>query len=85
MTPDPRPVTILLCTRNGAKFLALQLESLERQTHTNWRVWASDDGSQDRTREILAQFQAHWGEQRLSVRSGPGRGYPAQKAVSPRL
>ena len=51
-------VTILMCTRNGEKFLCEQLVSIVGQTHGNWRLVVSDDGSSDRTRPLLAWFAA---------------------------
>ena len=68
-------VAILLCTYNGARFLAEQLDSLEAQTHQNWIVVASDDGSTDSTLEILQQYQAKWPSGKLTIRSGPQKGF----------
>ena len=72
---DAPLVAILLCTYNGARFLAEQLDSLEAQTHQNWVVIASDDGSTDQTLEILQQYQAKWLPGKLTIRSGPQRGF----------
>lgn len=68
-------VAILLCTFNGARFLAEQLDSLESQTHQNWVVIASDDGSTDQTLEILQQYQAKWPAGKLTIRGGPQKGF----------
>lgn len=68
-------VAILLCTYNGARFLAEQLDSLEAQTHQNWVVIASDDGSTYQTLEILQQYQAKWPNGKLTIRSGPQKGF----------
>lgn len=68
-------VAILLCTYNGARFLAEQLDSLEAQTHQNWVVIASDDGSTDTTLEILQQYQSKWSSGKLTIRSGPQKGF----------
>jgi glycosyltransferase involved in cell wall biosynthesis len=68
-------VAILLCTYNGSKFLAEQLDSLESQTHQNWVVIASDDGSTDQTIKILRQYQAKWPAGKLLIRSGPQKGF----------
>ena len=68
-------VAILLCTYNGARFLAEQLDSLEKQTHQNWVVIASDDGSTDSTLEILQQYQVKWPAGKLTIRSGPQKGF----------
>ncbi|MDX5363437.1 MAG: glycosyltransferase family 2 protein [Pseudazoarcus pumilus] len=75
-TASPR-VAILLCTYNGAGFLGEQLDSIEDQTHSNWEVWASDDGSTDDTLAQLADRRAQWPEGRLHVVAGPQRGFAA--------
>lgn len=66
-------VAILLCTKDGAAFLGEQLESIARQTHTNWFLVASDDGSTDATKDILKQFSEKH-RQTTIIRNGPGRG-----------
>ena len=70
-------MAILLCTMQGEPFLEEQLASLAAQTFRNWRVWASDDGSRDRTVSILETFQHAWGQGRLTILQGPGRGFAA--------
>lgn len=67
-------VAILLCTYQGAAFLAEQLDSIARQTHTNWTVWVSDDGSTDATLQIVSTYRAQWGNDRLSIVRGPSAG-----------
>jgi glycosyltransferase involved in cell wall biosynthesis len=49
-------VAILMCTYNGAQYLEAQLASVLRQTHTDWSLWVSDDGSTDETLVILEKF-----------------------------
>jgi glycosyltransferase involved in cell wall biosynthesis len=51
-------VAILLGARNGAEFLPAQLGSFLRQTHPNWSLWVSDDGSTDNTRALVTDFIA---------------------------
>lgn len=70
-------VAILLCTYNGAKYLAEQLDSFEAQTHKHWQVWASDDGSTDETCSLLQQYQQKWGGDRLIMLKGPQAGSTA--------
>jgi len=70
-------VAVLLGTCNGAEFLAEQLQSIERQSGTCWELLASDDGSQDDTLACLSAFRRRAGEDRVSMTSGPGRGYVA--------
>jgi len=70
-------VAILLATYQGARFLPEQLNSFAAQTHSDWIVWASDDGSTDETRAILARYASDWPAGRLSVVDGPQRGFAA--------
>lgn len=75
---DVQPkVAILLCTYHGQHYLAEQLDSFAAQTHDNWEVWASDDGSEDDTHEILATYQQKWPAGRLSIHFGPAEGFVA--------
>lgn len=53
------PVTIVMATYNGARHLPMQLESLAAQSHADWRLLVSDDGSTDGTRAIVADFARH--------------------------
>ncbi|MDR5172942.1 glycosyltransferase family 2 protein [Methylobacillus flagellatus] len=70
-------VAILLSTYQGQSFLADQLESFVKQTHTNWQVYASDDGSEDETIQILNTFKTKWAPEKLSINSGPATGFAA--------
>ena len=66
-------VAILMGTKNGAAFLDEQLNSIADQTHANWILFVSDDGSTDDTGSILRRF-ADSHEQKTVVRSGPRKG-----------
>lgn len=70
-------VAILLCTYYGQHYLAEQLDSFAAQSHTNWEVWASDDGSKDGTHEILQAYKHKWPAGRLSIHFGPAEGFVA--------
>lgn len=72
-TRSPR-VAIVLATRNGARYLSAQLDSIEAQSHPDWVLWASDDGSADETLDILADYQQRWGGDKLKIVDGPRRG-----------
>lgn len=51
-------INILMATRNGEKTLPLMLNSLELQSYPKnlWRLLAIDNGSADRTLEILKEY-----------------------------
>lgn len=70
-----KKVAILLATYHGQKFLEEQMQSFLAQTHVNWSIWASDDGSRDGTREILEGYKSKLGSDRMSVHSGPEEGF----------
>ena len=70
-------VHILMATLNGAAYIHEQLNSLLAQTHGDWVLHASDDGSDDTTRALLAGF-SHTHPGRLAhMAHGPGRGHAA--------
>lgn len=68
-------VAVLLCTRNGERYLAEQMASLEHQVHQKFQVFVSDDGSSDSTLSILEEHKKRWGEGRISLVSGPLKGF----------
>ncbi len=50
-------IDILLATYNGEMFLEEQLNSIINQSYTNWNIIISDDGSTDRTLDIIKKYQ----------------------------
>lgn len=52
----PPLVSIVLCTRNGQKFLREQLDSIDGQTYPNLEVICSDNNSTDDTPVILSTW-----------------------------
>ena len=70
---DTAHVAILMCTKDGAAFLGEQLASIAGQTHGNWSLIVSDDGSRDATLSILSRF-AEGRAQKITVRGGPQQG-----------
>lgn len=71
-------ITIALCTYNGQRHLSDQLQSYLAQTHRNWSLWVSDDGSDDGTRAILEAFRRDHGQDHdIRIIDGPGQGAAA--------
>jgi glycosyltransferase involved in cell wall biosynthesis len=66
-------VAILMCTKNGAAFIDDQLKSIADQTHKNWTLIVSDDGSDDGTIAKLERF-AGTHLQKITIRKGPREG-----------
>lgn len=53
---NSKKVVILMSTYNGEKYIEEQLESLLNQTYSDIKIFIRDDGSKDRTKEIIKQF-----------------------------
>ena len=60
-----RKVAILLSTRNGAPFLAEQLDSLLAQSHADWQIYWRDDRSSDDTPALMRDFSRGAGAGRV--------------------
>lgn len=54
-------VSIAMATYNGGQFLQQQLYSIYNQTYKNIEVIATDDGSTDRTLEVLQEHSREYG------------------------
>ncbi|PIO47671.1 MAG: hypothetical protein CMR00_09065 [[Chlorobium] sp. 445] len=58
-------VCVLLSTYNGETYLAEQLESIFRQKQVALSLYVRDDGSQDRTWQILSDYAQRYANLRL--------------------
>ena len=70
-------IAILLGTFNGAQYLEEQLESFKDQSHVDWVLWTSDDGSTDGTVSIVKEFASRIGSNRVKQFEGPRKGFAA--------
>jgi glycosyltransferase involved in cell wall biosynthesis len=66
-------LAVVMAVFNGERFLARQLDSIARQTHKPDLLVISDDGSSDRSVEIVSRF-ARGAPFETSVVHGPGAG-----------
>lgn len=74
----PRPdVSIIVACYNAASTLADTIESIQAQTHENWEAVCVDDGSTDRTPDLLEAFAAS--DPRIRFTRIPHVGQPAAK------
>lgn len=62
---------------NGEAYLQAQLDSFKTQTHANWTLWVSDDGSTDQTHAILARFKSSSPAGQVHIVKGPQKGFAA--------
>jgi glycosyltransferase involved in cell wall biosynthesis len=53
-------ISVAICTYNGEKYLAEQLDSIMQQSVKPTEIVVCDDGSNDRTLEILKGYQAQY-------------------------
>lgn len=67
-------VAILLCTHNGESYIDEQLYSIKNQTFTNWKLFVSDDDSNDATLTKLKKFKDFYGESHITIFKGPTEG-----------
>ena len=75
-------ITILMASYDGARFLPAQLESLLAQTHRNWSLVVSDDGSRDATVPLLLAFDRAHPQHHLRLLNGPRQGASARNFMS---
>jgi glycosyltransferase involved in cell wall biosynthesis len=54
-------VDVIIPAFNAAKYLPIALESIYRQTFSDWHIVLVDDGSTDNTAEVVAPFLARFG------------------------
>ena len=53
-------ISILMATYNGEKFLRQQIDSILAQTEQNWILYVRDDGSTDRTPQIIHEYAMNY-------------------------
>ena len=70
-------VALLLCTYQGERYLAKQLDSFAAQTYSAWDLYVSDDGSLDGTLTLLEQRRQVWPSHQVKVFDGPNKGFSA--------
>ena len=70
-------VAILLCLYYGEHFLEEQLESIAQQTHTNWKLYISDDGECEESLKIIKRFSRRFEPGRIVFIEGPKQGFVA--------
>lgn len=53
-------IAILCTTYNGEKFLSEQIDSIISQTYKDWILYIRDDGSFDKTKEIIQSYTSKY-------------------------
>ena len=60
-----KQVDIALATFNGEKYIREQIESIQKQTYSNWRLLISDDCSTDSTIAIIKELMQN--DRRINI------------------
>lgn len=60
-------ISINICTKDRASLLDIALESIARQTFTDYEIILVDDGSADDTRGVIGAFQKKYPQTRMTV------------------
>ena len=63
-------VEILMATYNGSKYLSEQLDSIVKQSYTNWHLTISDDKSNDDTIDIIDTYISKYPNKIRRIDSG---------------
>lgn len=71
---EDKSVAILLSVYNGEKYLKEQIDSILSQTYKNFVLYIRDDGSQDKSIEILKYYASNFSN--VIVEFGKNVGYP---------
>lgn len=66
-------IAILMATYNGSQYVEAQIQSLLRQSYTDWELYIHDDGSKDNTMSIIKSYEAAYPD-RIHYIEGPGTG-----------
>src|SRR5690606_18308761 len=65
-------ISILLPFKNTAEFLPECLESIQNQTYTHWELLIVNDGSSDKSPQLVANFAKQ--DKRIKLFKNPGEG-----------
>lgn len=52
----PKRIVVLMSTYNGEKYLKTQIDSILNQRNVDVELWVRDDGSHDKTADILEEY-----------------------------
>ena len=53
-------ISVVMCTYNGARFLAEQLDSIVKQTYPIFELIVQDDGSTDNTQQVVEDYASRY-------------------------
>jgi glycosyltransferase involved in cell wall biosynthesis len=77
---DSKMISVILPTRNRAKFIGPSIDSIINQTYTNWELIIVDGASEDNTPKVAKEF-AKSNERIRYHRSFPRQGLPRDRNI----
>lgn len=75
-------ISVVIPVYNAEKYLSKCLDSVAKQTYTNWEVIAIDDGSKDGSYSILTDYGHRDKRFRVASQENQGPGQTRNKAIS---
>ena len=70
MYHNTKKIAILLAAYNADKYIAEQIESVLRQTITDWVLYIRNDGSKDHTAKIIADYCNNYPDKIIEIDAG---------------
>lgn len=71
-------ISIVIPTHNRANYIAETIESIQKQTYTNWELIIVDDGSEDNTEQIVCSINdyriRYYKEERIGMEKARNKG-----------
>lgn len=67
---NTRPIAILLAAYNAEKYLEEQVESLLAQNNQDWTLYIRNDGSKDRTEQIIERYYEQYPDKIVQIDKG---------------
>lgn len=79
---NKKPLVSVICTvKNGENTILETLKSVQSQSYSNWEMIIVDDGSTDKTIDILKEVSMKCNKIKYFISGGIGRGKALNKAV----
>jgi GT2 family glycosyltransferase len=74
---EPGLVSVVIPCHNSRRLVGETLNSVGRQTYPQWEVWVVEDGTDDGTESIVAEFARRFPGHRVEYRRNPKSGGPS--------
>lgn len=75
-------IDILMATYNGETYLREQIDSILRQSNTDWRLIIRDDCSTDSTVQIIREYQAQYPDKFVLIQADTPSGFCPEQFFS---